>query len=75
MYKGITLSGVKCPFCGNEDIVLAMGGTNLRPTEWEKENIKYICTNSDCLLEFGDNNITELDNPNNAEFKKGMIKK
>jgi hypothetical protein len=33
MYKGITLEGIKCPFCGNEEIVLAIGGTNLRPIE------------------------------------------
>lgn len=70
MYKGITLEGIKCPFCGNEEIVLAIGGTNLRPIEQEKENIKYICTNENCLLEFEDNGITELDNPKNTEFSK-----
>ena len=62
------LNGIKCPFCGNENIVLAIGGTKLKPTDWDKENLKYICTNENCLLEFGDNNITELDSPINKIY-------
>jgi hypothetical protein len=56
---------IKCPLCGNEEISLAIGGTKLKPDEWDKANIKYLCTNGDCLCEFGDNGITEWDNPVN----------
>lgn len=63
------LNGIKCPFCGNENIVLAIGGTKLKPTDWDKENLKYICTNKNCLLEFGDNNITELDSPKDRIYE------
>lgn len=40
MYKRITLNGVKCPFCGNEDIVMCQGGTKTRPDDWDMENLK-----------------------------------
>lgn len=63
------LNGIKCPFCGNENIVLAIGGTKLKPTDWDKENLKYICTNENCLLEFGDNGITELDSPKDRIYE------
>ena len=68
MYEGITLDGVKCPFCGNERIMMCQGGTKSKPDDWDKENLKYICTNENCLLEFGDNNITELDSPINKIY-------
>jgi hypothetical protein len=60
---------IKCPICGNEDIAPCRGGTCYKPNEWAMQNIKYICTNGDCLCEFGDNGITEWDNPKNKFFE------
>ena len=41
-----------CPDCKSKNITSCPGGTCLKPSEWEKKNIKYICM--DCLCEFGD---------------------
>lgn len=60
---------IKCPLCGNEVIASCPGGTCYKPNEWAMQNIKYICTNGDCLCEFGDNGITEWDNPVNKIFE------
>ena len=43
---------VVCPNCHSKNITSCIGGSNLKPTEWEKEHIKYICM--DCLAEFGE---------------------
>ena len=60
---------IKCPLCGNEEIAGCIGGADLRPDEWTKQNIRYICTNENCLLEFGDNNITTFDNPKHRLYE------
>jgi len=41
-----------CPDCSSKNITSCPGGTCLKPDEWARKNIKYICM--DCLCEFGD---------------------
>lgn len=43
---------LKCPDCESTNITSCPGGTCLKPNEWARRNIKYICM--DCLCEFGD---------------------
>lgn len=44
---------VICPECGSE-AVSCPGGTCYKPSEEAMRTIKYLCTNGDCLNEFGD---------------------
>jgi hypothetical protein len=48
---------IKCPKCGNTDVGSCPGGTCYKPSKEAMQNIKYICTNGDCLNEFGDNDL------------------
>ena len=43
---------IRCPDCDGINITSCPGGTCLKPSQWAKDNIKYICV--DCLTEFGD---------------------
>ena len=66
---------IKCPKCGNTDVINCPGGTCYRPSKWVEENIKYLCTNEDCLNEFGDADIIEARkasySENNGCFEHG----
>ena len=75
----MTTHGVKCPDCGSTNITSCHGGSRLNPSPWEKENIRYICT--DCTCEFGTPksdaypHCPECHNPLTIRGRKGGIKR
>jgi len=42
----------QCPSCRGANITSCPGGTCYKPSEWARQNTKYIC--KDCLCEFGE---------------------
>ena len=50
-----------CPRCGGTDVAYCPGGTAYRPSAKARRTIKWMCTNGDCLAEFGDNKDVILD--------------
>jgi len=61
-----------CPDCDGKNIASCPGGTCLRPGEWAKSNIKYICM--DCLCEFGDADSAALGGVE-IDLLPGMVKR
>lgn len=62
---------MNCPKCNSNKVAGCPGGTCLRPSPWELEHIKYICT--DCLYEFGDNGEDYLTIDEAVKELKGMM--
>jgi ribosomal protein S27E len=51
---------VRCPICG-ADAVEAPGGAIKTPSLKAMRAIQYLCTNGECLNEFGDADIAEAE--------------
>ena len=61
---------IHCPDCNGTNITSCPGGTCLKPSEWAKKYIKYICM--DCLAEFGDGKLP-VPPDNDVNFAEGVM--